>query len=150
MQRKYPLNPIVAVGGVVYKNRRILLSKRKDPPDELQWSIPGGAVEKGESLFDALKREIREECGILISEGIPFLILDKIYKKDHKIIYHYVIIDFLIKKFSGSLHTGSDSIDLKFFDLEDLSDISKSVSKLREYLELFLLNGKLTYLSFKE
>jgi 8-oxo-dGTP pyrophosphatase MutT (NUDIX family) len=110
------------------------------------------AVEKGESLFDALKREIREECDILISEGIPFLILDKIYKKDHKIIYHYVIIDFLIKKFSGSLHTGSDSIDLKFFDLEDLnnSDISKSVSKLRESLEFFLLNGKLTYLSFKE
>ncbi len=152
MQRKYPPRPIIAVGGVVYENFRILLSKRKDPPDKFMWSIPGGAVEKGETLFAALKREMSEECGIEIISAKPFIILDKIYKHNDTVVYHYVIVDFLIDKFSGNLNAGSDSLELKFFGLDDLKspEFPQSISHIKEYIGQFLSKEKLTYLSFEE
>ncbi len=54
MKREFPHNPIVAVGGVVLKNEKVLLVKRQNPPDKSMWSISGGAVELGETLSEAV------------------------------------------------------------------------------------------------
>lgn len=152
MQRKYPSRPIVAIGGIVHRDSKILLSKRRDPPDKFMWSIPGGAVEKGETLFVALKREMKEECGIEVKSGTPFIILDKIYKNGDIVTYHYVIVDFFIDDFSGNLEVGSDSLALNFFALDNLRkpDIPESVSHLKEYIEQFMKSERLVYLSFEE
>ena len=152
MRRIYPSRPIVAVGGVIYADSKILLSKRRDSPDKFMWSIPGGAVEKGETLLAALKREIREECGVSVEKAEPFLIFDKIYKDIDMVVYHYVIIDFFIDDFSGKLEPGSDSLALEFFDIDSLKGpgIPKNIFHMKKYVRQFLQNGRSIYLSFEE
>ena len=61
MDNSYPEMPKVAVGAVVFKNERILMVRRGQPPSEDLWAIPGGSVELGETLQEAAEREILEE-----------------------------------------------------------------------------------------
>ena len=61
MKREYPESPIVGVGGIIFSNTSVLLVKRDKEPGKGLWSLPGGAVELGETLTDALAREIAEE-----------------------------------------------------------------------------------------
>ncbi len=130
MKRIFPDRPILAVGAILLINKRILLVKRKYPPDQGLWSIPGGAVKLGENLMDAVKRELNEECGISVNNGKIVFVLDKIYyTKEKKIIYHYSIIDFLFTEFKGKLRPGSDAELTRFFILGKIdrySNISKS------------------------
>lgn len=59
----------VVVGGLLRQGDSVLLvrqQKRGDP--ELKWALPGGYVEHGESLFEALRREVREETGLQVLE----------------------------------------------------------------------------------
>ena len=67
--REYPSRPIVAVGGVVFIDDRVVLVKRRNEPLVGRWSLPGGAVEVGETLQEALRRELREELGIEVAVG---------------------------------------------------------------------------------
>src|SRR3972149_1306070 len=67
--REYPTRPICGVGVVVKKDDAVLLIQRGRAPRLGEWTVPGGAVELGESLRAAARREIREECGIEIELG---------------------------------------------------------------------------------
>ncbi|MBI3693361.1 MAG: NUDIX domain-containing protein, partial [Acidobacteria bacterium] len=64
--RRYPERPIVGVGAVLFDAGRVLLVERAKPPLQGAWSLPGGVVEAGELLADALGREILEETGLEI------------------------------------------------------------------------------------
>ena len=64
MSRQYPKKPIVGVGAVILDDDRILLEQRKNEPSKGKWSVPGGLVELGESLEDAVVREVKEETGL--------------------------------------------------------------------------------------
>ncbi|RLE50492.1 MAG: NUDIX hydrolase, partial [Candidatus Methanomethylicota archaeon] len=64
IKREYPNQPIVGVGAVIIDdNGKILLVKRAQPPGKDLWAIPGGIVKLGETLRNAVKREIKEETG---------------------------------------------------------------------------------------
>jgi 8-oxo-dGTP diphosphatase len=58
--------PKVGVGGIVHKDGQVLLLLRKRAPEAGTWSLPGGRVEFGERLEDAVVREVREELGITV------------------------------------------------------------------------------------
>lgn len=120
--REYPLRPIAAVGAIVRKGDAVLLIRRGKPPRLGEWSIPGGAVELGETWREATAREVREECGIEIAvEGDAQVI--EIMQRDERgrIRYHYAIVDFAATFVSGDLKPASDVTEARWVNPQDLS-----------------------------
>ena len=108
--REYPDRPVVGVGGVVFIDKRVVLIRRRNPPLAGQWSLPGGAVEVGETLQEGLRRELREEIGIDTRVGPLLTLLDRIIRDpDGRVRHHYVLADFLCHPVGGALRSGSDA-----------------------------------------
>jgi len=130
LKREYPESPIVGVGGVIFDGASVLLAKRGQEPAKGTWSLPGGAVELGERVVDALKREIQEEVGIEIEVGGLVRVLERIIQdQGNRVRYHYVIIDYWGWKVSGHPTPGSDTSDICFVPLEGIRkwDIHREV-----------------------
>ena len=109
MKREYPEQPLVGVGGVVVREGRVLLVQRAREPLKGLWSLPGGLVEVGETLEEALARELREETALSVEAGPLLVVLDRIIKDDVGAIrYHYVLIDYLCTQVEGMAAAGSD------------------------------------------
>lgn len=120
----------MGVGGVIFDGAAVLLAKRGQEPAKGTWSLPGGAVELGEKVIDALKREILEEIGIEIEVGGLIRVLDRIIQDEEKRVrYHYVIVDYWGWKVSGEPKPGSDTSDICFVPLEEIQkkDIHREV-----------------------
>ena len=66
MQREFPSAPLVGVGAVIVEAGRVLLVRRGTEPLKGHWSLPGGLVELGEGLLNAVVREVREETGLIV------------------------------------------------------------------------------------
>ena len=111
MSRDYPERPIIGVAAVVIENDRIALVRRGRPPAYGQWSLPGGAVELGETLEKAVVREVSEEIGLEVEVLELVAILDRIFlDKDGQVQFHYVLLDFLCRRTGGKLLASSDAI----------------------------------------
>lgn len=120
MKREYPEHPIIAVGGIIFHEDTVLLVKRDKEPAMGQWSLPGGAVELGERLEEALKREIHEEVSIKIGIGGLVRLLDRVVQdKKRRVRFHYVIADYWGWKVSGQPHAASDISDARFVTLKE-------------------------------
>ena len=129
------------MGGVLFDGASVLLAKRGQEPAKGTWSLPGGAVELGERIIDALKREIREEIGIEIEVGGLVRVLDRIlWDEDKRIRYHYIIVDYWGWKISGEPKPGSDTSDICFVPLKEIH--KKDID--REVLETILMAAKLS------
>ena len=99
MKREYPDGPIVAVAAVVFdpKNRVLLVRRGKDP-GKGAWGIPGGAVELGEDLEAALRRELMEETGIEVDPLEIITVFDSVSRDNGgRIRYQYVIVEYLCR-----------------------------------------------------
>jgi len=108
--REYPRSPVPAVGAFVLRGDAILLVKRARPPAAGRWSVPGGAVEPGETIEAATVREVHEECGILVRAMGVFNVADLIERDDAgRIRFHYVLIDIECEYISGVPVPGSDA-----------------------------------------
>ena len=111
MTRDYPDRPIVGVAAVVIEDDRVALVRRGRPPAYGEWSLPGGAVEPGESLEEAVVREVAEEIGLKVEVVEVVAVLDRIFwDQEGEVHYHYVLIDFLCRKTGGKLQASSDAI----------------------------------------
>ncbi len=119
MKREYPEQPIMAVGGIIFDKESFLLVKRNREPAMGQWSLPGGVVELGETLEEALKREINEEVSIEVGIGGLVRLLDRIVQDEKKRIrFHYVIADYWGWRISGEPRPESDISDACFVTLK--------------------------------
>ena len=124
MKRDYPDRPIVGVGGVIVDHERVLVVKRATEPRRGQWSIPGGAVEIGETLREALAREVQEETGLLIEVADVLEVLDSIVRdSDGRAQYHYVLVDFTCRRVGGQLRAGTDASDARWITLNELHEL---------------------------
>jgi mutator protein MutT len=121
MQREYPDRPIVGVGAIIVEQGRVLLAKRGNPPRAGQWSLPGGAVELGETLRAACEREALEETGLIVEVGEVVEVLDRIIPGNNRSVqFHYVLVDFLCVRRGGELHAGGDAAEVAWASEEEL------------------------------
>jgi 8-oxo-dGTP diphosphatase len=120
--RAFPDRPIVSVGAVALDGDRVLLIKRGQKPLKGHWSLPGGVVEIGETLEEALSREVLEETGLTIDVGSVVEVLDRIERAaDSRVEYHYVIIDYLCRVIGGTAVPASDVDEVRWVAHKDLS-----------------------------
>jgi 8-oxo-dGTP diphosphatase len=109
MEREFPEVPRLAVGAVVVDQGRVLLVRRGQEPLKGHWSLPGGALELGESLADGLVREVREETGLIVEPIELVELLDRIHREGERVRYHYVIADYLCRVVGGEMQAASDA-----------------------------------------
>jgi mutator protein MutT len=124
MKREYPDRPIVGVGAIVVDEGRALVVRRGKEPLKGHWSIPGGAVELGETLREAAAREAREETGLMVEAGEVLEVLDSIYRDpEGRTQFHYVLVDFICRRLGGELCAASDVSEVRWITLEDLPEL---------------------------
>jgi len=120
MQREYPDNPVLGVGAVIFNNEKVLLVKRGKEPGYGKWSIPGGAVELGETLKEGVLREVKEETGLEVEIGGMVEVLEWISRDENdRIKYHYVLVDFWCKCLSVEINPSSDALDARWVLFSD-------------------------------
>ena len=107
-----------AVSAVIFDRRgRLLLQQRSDGG---QWGLPGGSVEIGESVGDAVVREVREETGLAVECGALVEVVERITREGDA-TWHYVILDYLAHAHGDLAPTrGDDAADARWFGIDEL------------------------------
>jgi len=119
--RAYPDRPFVGVGAVIVDQGRVVLIKRRFEPLAGHWSLPGGAVDVGETLVECVAREMLEETGLVVEVGPVVEVFDRIVRDgDGRVQFHYVLVDYLCRPTGGSLQAGSDVAEAVYADPDDL------------------------------
>ena len=104
--------PLVAVGAVALRDDgALLLVRRGKAPALGRWSLPGGRVDWGETLSDALRREVAEETGLEVAPGKLAGLVERRYLDEG---FRYVILDYHVTVTGGTLRPGSDVTDARW------------------------------------
>jgi len=152
--RQYPGQPVVGVGGVILVSATeassigwpaplpstgVVLIKRRFEPLAGQWSLPGGALEVGETLEAGVAREMAEETGLSVEVGPIVEVFDRILLDQHtRVRYHFVLIDYVCRPLAGRLRAGSDVVDVAIADparLQEYDVTEKAQSVIRQALK---------------
>jgi mutator protein MutT len=133
VRREYPEAPIVGVGAVVIDQGRVLLVRRGHAPLKGEWSLPGGALELGETLQQGVVREILEETGLVVAPVGIVDILDRITHDEESgcVQFHYVLIDFVCRVSGGDLVVGSDADEARWVAPGELQEYALADVTLR-------------------
>lgn len=115
-----PAHPSIGVGAVLIHEGRVLLIRRGKEPLRGRWVVPGGTVELGETLEQALVREVLEETGLRVKPREIVAVFDRIHRDADRVDYHYVIVDYLCDYVSGEARAASDAEDVALVAPEDL------------------------------
>ena len=138
--RTYPDRPYVGIGGILVHEGRVVLVKRRFDPLAGQWSIPGGAVETGETLDACVVREMSEETGFSVEVGPVVEVLDRITRDDDgRVLYHFVLIDYLCWPVGGELRAGSDVAEAVLAEPSELAQYQlteKALAVIERALEM--------------
>jgi mutator protein MutT len=119
--RTFPDRPVLGVGAVIFDEDRVLLIRRAHAPLLGEWSLPGGAVEVGETLEAATAREILEETGLVVEVRRLVEVVDRIHRRDDgRVEYHFVIADYLCVPVGNCLVAGSDAADARWVPVTEL------------------------------
>ncbi|MGH9344528.1 MAG: NUDIX hydrolase [Terriglobia bacterium] len=122
MNREFPCHPILCVGGVVVKRGSVLLIRRGKEPHKGEWSLPGGMVELGEKVEAAARREIWEETGLRVRPLELLIVFERVVRKNKKVRFHYVVLDFDCQPEGGTLRPASDAADARWVRRSDLAN----------------------------
>ena len=122
--REYPARPILAVGTIVVRDGCVLLARRGKAPGLGKWSVPGGAVDVGESLEAAARREVREECGIEVELTDTMEVIQRVTRDDaQRVRFHYVIVDYLARWLSGEPRPSDEASEVRWFRPEEFDGL---------------------------
>lgn len=111
---------------------RVLLQQRSDSG---QWGLPGGSVEIGESVTDAIAREVREETGLTVRVGRLIGVYSdpafQIVRYPDGRVWHYVNVCFECQAIEGQLTTCAETRALGHFDPRELPHTMVSLHRIR-------------------
>jgi 8-oxo-dGTP diphosphatase len=130
-------HPVVGVGGVVILGERVVLIRRGKEPLRGRWVVPGGTVELGETLEEALVREMREETGLAVTPREVLTVFDRIDRREGRVQYHYVIVDYLCDPEGGEARAGSDAEAIALVTRDELADYDLPPKALEVILDGF-------------
>ncbi len=121
MSREYPKRPLVGAGACILREGKLLLIRRGAEPGKGRWSIPGGLVELGENVGDAMVREVKEEVGLDVKAVKLVDVFDSLTLDDlGRVQYHFVVVNFLVRLVGGRLHTADDVTESKWVPLDEV------------------------------
>ena len=121
MSREYPTRPLVGTGALILQDGKLLLIRRGAQPGQGKWSIPGGLVELGENVQDAMVRETREEVGLDVEAVKLMDVFDSVTLDEQgRIQYHFVVVNFFVRIVGGSLKTASDILEARWVPVEEV------------------------------
>jgi mutator protein MutT len=136
-----PKHPVVGVGAVVIWDGRVLLIRRGKDPLRGRWLVPGGTVELGETLEEAVVREVREETGVEVVPREVLVVFDRIDRQEGHVLHHHVIVDYRCDYLGGEPRAGSDAEAIALVAQGDLSDYDLPPKALEVVLEGFRHRG---------
>ena len=120
-RRRYPTRPMLGVGAVILEGDRVLMVLRGRQPMAGWWSLPGGLVETGETLADAVKRETLEETGLAVEPLCVLEVFERIMRDaEGRVEYHYVLVDYICRVISGKPLAASDARAVEWVWRRDL------------------------------
>ena len=126
--------PELCVGGVAVLDGRLLLIRRGHGPAAGEWSVPGGRVEGGELLAEAVVREVREETGLECVCGSLVGWVERLYDDSEPDSGHFVILDFDVTVLDDrDPVAASDAAEAAWVDLDAVTDLHL-VDGLAEFL----------------
>ena len=124
-----PPVPSVCVGAVAIDDGRLLLVRRVNEPGQGTWSVPGGRVEPGETIQEAVVRELLEETGV---EGVCMGLIGVAEVIDDT--HHHVILDYAVEVLAPAPPSaGSDAAEARWVPLHDVAEMDL-VEGLAEFL----------------
>lgn len=108
----------------MFNGGRVLLVQRGSRPAKGLWSIPGGKVRRGETLAEAVRREMLEETGMRVSAGRLVAVYERLPEPECEgSERHFVVLDYLCDAVGGRLRAGDDAAKADWFALEDLAHL---------------------------
>ncbi|MCI4371390.1 MAG: NUDIX hydrolase [Thermoplasmata archaeon] len=119
---EFPDRPVLAVGAIVFRGESVLLVKRAAEPNKGRWSVPGGALEVGETVKSGAVRETREETGVSVRPLRVLDAVDFIEREAQRIRWHYVIVDVLCEYERGEPSPATDAVNARFLPLRELAE----------------------------
>jgi 8-oxo-dGTP diphosphatase len=123
--RHYPERPYLAVSAVIVRDGEFLAVRRARPPMQGLFTLPGGCVEAGESLAEAVRREVREETGLTIEAGALAGYREVITRDDAgRVQRHFVILTFAARWVAGEPRLNEELLEARWIRSAGLRELS--------------------------
>lgn len=122
--RAYPDRPILAVSAAIIRDGQVLIVRRARPPAQGVFTLPGGGVEAGESLTEAVKREVREETALDIEPVAPAGYREAIRRDQAgRVERHFVILAFAARWIAGEPRLNAELTEAHWLRPSELTDL---------------------------